>query len=146
MTVTSPEFLDDLVTKANADGITGFVAAAMIIHDGRTLLVRRLPDDFMGGFWEVPSGKVEAGETILDGLRRETDEETGLTISQITSYIGHFDYSDSDGIGTTRQFNFAVTVEKAEPIILTEHDSFMWWAHPDELPQVSDEVRGVLIR
>ncbi|WP_316528109.1 NUDIX hydrolase [Kitasatospora brasiliensis] len=142
MTVTSPEFVAGLAADAEAAGITGFVAAAVINHDGRTLLVRRNPDDYMGGMWEIPSGTVEAGETILDALYRETAEETGLTVDQVTGYIGHFDYQNSRG-GTTRQFNFAVTVEKTEPVVLTEHDAHQW-ALPGELPEVSDAVRGLL--
>ncbi|MFJ8472546.1 NUDIX hydrolase [Kitasatospora sp. NPDC094011] len=142
MTVTSPEFVAGLAADAEAAGITGFVAAAVINHDGRTLLVRRNPDDYMGGMWEIPSGTVEPGETILDALHRETAEETGLTIDQVTGYIGHFDYQNSRG-GTTRQFNFAVTVEKTEPVVLTEHDAHQW-ALPGELPEVSDAVRKLI--
>ncbi|MFE5582097.1 NUDIX hydrolase [Kitasatospora sp. NPDC056531] len=142
MIVTSPEFMAGLMADAEAAGITGFVAAAVINHDGRVLLVRRNPDDYMGGLWEIPSGTVEAGETILDTLHRETNEETGLTIDQVTSYIGHFDYENSRG-GTTRQFNFAVTMEKTEPIALTEHDAHQW-AQPSDLPEVSDAVRNLI--
>ncbi|MFE9425253.1 NUDIX domain-containing protein [Kitasatospora sp. NPDC006697] len=142
MTVISAEFAADLAADAEAAGITGFVAAAVISHHGRTLLVRRNPDDYMGGMWEIPSGTVETGETILDALHRETAEETGLAIDQVTGYIGHFDYRNSRG-GTTRQFNFAVTVEKTEPVVLTEHDAHQW-ALPGELPEVSDAVRGLL--
>ncbi|MFF2952750.1 NUDIX hydrolase [Kitasatospora sp. NPDC057965] len=146
MTVTSPEFVADLAADANAAGITGFVAAAVINHDGRVLLVRRNPDDYMGGLWEIPSGTVELekGETILDALYRETVEETGLAIREVTGYIGHFDYQNSRG-GTTRQFNFAVTVEKTEPVVLTEHDAHQW-ALPSELPPVSDAVRELIAR
>ncbi|WP_395296774.1 NUDIX hydrolase [Kitasatospora hibisci] len=142
MTITSPEFVAGLAADAEAAGITGFVAAAVINHDGRTLFVRRNPDDYMGGLWEIPSGTVEAGESILDAVYRETAEETGLTISEITGYIGHFDYQNSRGT-TTRQFNFSATVEKAEPVILTEHDAHQW-AAADELPEVTDSVRKLI--
>ncbi|MFF2077613.1 NUDIX hydrolase [Kitasatospora sp. NPDC058162] len=144
MTVTSPEFAASLAAEAETAGITGFVAAAVINHDGRILLVRRNPDDYLGGLWEIPSGTVEPGETILDALHRETAEETGLIIDQVTGYIGHFDYKNSRG-GTTRQFNFAVTVEKTEPVVLTEHDAHQW-ALPSDLPEVSDAVRELITR
>ncbi|RKT11106.1 8-oxo-dGTP diphosphatase [Streptomyces sp. 1114.5] len=144
MTVTSPEFAAGLSAEAETAGITGFVAAAVINHEGRILLVRRNPDDYMGGLWEIPSGTVEPGETILDALHRETAEETGLAIDQVTGYIGHFDYENSRG-GTTRQFNFAVTVEKTEPVVLTEHDTHQW-ALPSDLPEVSDAVRELITR
>ncbi|WP_411120760.1 NUDIX domain-containing protein [Streptomyces sp. x-19] len=142
MTVTSPEFLARLVDDARADGVTGFVAAAVVTDADRVLLVRRNPGDFMGGMWEVPSGKVEDGETVLEALHRETAEETGLTIETVSGYIGHFDYSNSRG-GTTRQFNFAVTVEKTELIVLTEHDAYQW-AFLGELPEVSEAVRHLI--
>ncbi|MER8105055.1 NUDIX domain-containing protein [Kitasatospora sp. NPDC094016] len=144
MTITSPEFAARLAADAEAAGITGLVAAAVINHDGRVLLVRRHPDDYLGGLWEIPSGTVETGETILDALHRETSEETGLAIDQVTGYIGHFDYQNSRG-GTTRQFNFAVTVGKTEPVVLAEHDAYQW-AHPSELPEVSDAVRDLIAR
>ncbi|MFJ5924675.1 NUDIX hydrolase [Kitasatospora sp. NPDC092948] len=142
MTVTSPEFVAGLAADAEAAGITGLVAAAVINHEGRVLLVRRNPDDYLGGMWEIPSGTVEPGESILEAMFRETAEETGLTVDQITGYIGHFDYQNSRG-GTTRQFNFAVTVEKTEPVVLTEHDAHQW-ALPGELPEVSDAVRELI--
>ncbi|KDN82772.1 NUDIX hydrolase [Kitasatospora cheerisanensis] len=142
MTVTSPEFVAGLAADAEAAGISGFVAAAVIRHEGRFLFVRRNPDDYLGGLWEIPSGTVEDGESILDAVYRETAEETGLTISEITGYIGHFDYRNSRG-GTTRQFNFSATVEKAEPVVLTEHDAYQW-APASELPEVTDAVRKLI--
>ncbi|MFJ8627475.1 NUDIX hydrolase [Kitasatospora sp. NPDC093550] len=142
MNVTSPAFVAGLAADAEAAGISGFVAAAVINHDSRILFVRRNPGDYLGGLWEIPSGTVETGESILDALHRETAEETGLTIDQVTGYMGHFDYQNSRG-GTTRQFNFAVTVEKTEPVVLTEHDAHQW-ALPTELPEVSDAVRTLI--
>ncbi|MCC9308401.1 NUDIX domain-containing protein [Kitasatospora sp. RB6PN24] len=142
MTVTSPDFLASLVSDAEADGVTGFVAAAVVTDADRILLVRRKPDDFMGGMWEIPSGKVEDGESILEALHRETAEETGLIIEKVNGYVGHFDYPNSRG-GTTRQFNFTVAVEKTEPVVLTEHDAHQW-AHPTDLPPVSDAVRDLI--
>ncbi|WP_199815200.1 MULTISPECIES: NUDIX domain-containing protein [Streptomyces] len=142
MTVVSPELVAGLAADAEAAGIAKFVAAAVIEHDGRVLLLRRKPEDFMGGLWEIPSGKVEAGETLLEALRRETAEETGLTISTVHGYLGHFDYPNSRG-GITRQFNFSTAVQKTEPIVLTEHDAHQW-ALISELPEVSDAVRKLL--
>lgn len=99
----------------------------------------------MCGLWEIPSGTVEPGETIVDAARRETLEETSLTVASVDRYLGHFDYENSRGT-TTRQFNFAVTVSGTGPVVLTEHDMHQWAALAGELPGVTDGVREVLAR
>ncbi|MFJ4804584.1 MULTISPECIES: NUDIX domain-containing protein [Streptomyces] len=103
MTVASPAFLAGLVRDARADGVTGFVVGAVVSDAGRVLLLRRRAGDFLGGMWEIPSGKVEEGETLLEALHRRTAEETGLANGQVDGYVGNFDYTGSRG-GTTRQF------------------------------------------
>jgi 8-oxo-dGTP pyrophosphatase MutT (NUDIX family) len=50
------------------------------------LVLHRTADDFMGGLWELPSGKVEADESFEAALGRETTEETGLPLVQISAY------------------------------------------------------------
>ncbi|MFD5932501.1 NUDIX domain-containing protein [Streptomyces sp. NPDC060333] len=132
-----------LAKEAEAEGITSFVAAAVVTDTGRVLLLRRKANDYMGGLWEIPSGKVDPGETILDAARRETREETGLTVSSVDRYLGHFDYENSRGT-TTRQFNFAVTVTETGPVLLTEHDLHQWAALTSDLPGVTDGVRKIL--
>ncbi|MEU2134858.1 NUDIX hydrolase [Streptomyces sp. NPDC018352] len=78
-----------------------------------------------------------------DAARRETREETNLTVSSVDRYLGHFDYENSRGT-TTRQFNFAVTVTETSPVVLTEHDLHQWAALTGDLPGVTDGVRKVL--
>lgn len=55
------------------------IAAAIIVADGRVLLVRRrIAEGELS--WQFPAGQVEAGETPEDAAVRETREETGLTV------------------------------------------------------------------
>jgi ADP-ribose pyrophosphatase YjhB (NUDIX family) len=56
--------------------------SAAIIRDGRVLVARRAHGPALG-VWTMPGGVVEAGETLIEALMREIDEETGLTIEPV---------------------------------------------------------------
>src|SRR5690348_11392779 len=117
--------VDRLTAEAHDDGVQQLVVGAVIASDNAILLLRRPVDDFMGGIYELASGKVEPGEILDEALVREVKEESGLDIEEITRYLGSFDYTSESG-KKTRQLNFAVTVTATEPVILQEHDEYRW--------------------
>ncbi len=55
---------------------------ALIIEDGRILLVERGKDP-LKGYWSLPGGLLEIGEKLDDAIRREVLEETGLIIEPL---------------------------------------------------------------
>ncbi|GAA3689414.1 hypothetical protein GCM10022204_00120 [Microlunatus aurantiacus] len=60
------------------------IAAAVIVRDGRVLLIRRrLREGAL--LWALPSGGVEAGEAPADAARRESLEEVGLSVTPVES-------------------------------------------------------------
>lgn len=134
--------LASLTSAAEMDGIQQLVVGAVVHDGGKVLLLQRPKDDFMGGIFELPSGKVEDGETLDSALTREVTEETGLRVKNIGEYLGSFDYEGGSG-KKSRQFNFAVAVSASEPVTLTEHDAYTWTGITDELP-VTDAVKAVL--
>ncbi|WP_194835523.1 NUDIX hydrolase [Nocardia sp. XZ_19_369] len=136
--------LETLTSEAERDQVQQLVVGAVVVHDGRVLLLQRPADDFMGGIWELPSGKVDPGETLDEALIREVKEETGLDVASIRKYLGEFDYRSGSG-KTSRQFNFTVDVVDPEPVELTEHDAYTWTSLAEE-PPVSDAVKEVLHR
>ena len=57
------------------------VAVGILLRpDGAMLLSTRPPGKPYEGYWEFPGGKLEAGETVEQALRRELIEELGVTI------------------------------------------------------------------
>ena len=65
--------------------IVAAVGAVIEDETGRILLVRHKPE--RGGFWQgkwiCPGGKLELGETIKEGIKREVREETRLEIELV---------------------------------------------------------------
>ena len=59
------------------DRIAAGVSAAIFDDAGRLLLMHRSDN----GFWGLPGGKIEIGESVTQATRREVFEETGLEIT-----------------------------------------------------------------
>ena len=57
------------------------VSAALIFHHGKLLIAQRHANAHLGGLWEFPGGKREAGESFEQCLVREIREELGVEIS-----------------------------------------------------------------
>jgi ADP-ribose pyrophosphatase YjhB (NUDIX family) len=55
---------------------------AVVLDGDRVLLIRRGHEP-MQGQWSIPGGVLEVGETLLEGVRREVLEETGLEVEPI---------------------------------------------------------------
>lgn len=51
-------------------------------REGRFLLTSRPEGKVYAGHWEFPGGKLEAGESVEQALRRELHEEIGITIGE----------------------------------------------------------------
>lgn len=66
------------------------VAAGLIIRpDGQLLLAQRPTGKPWAGWWELPGGKIEPGETVLQALARELKEELDINVSQATRWVTH---------------------------------------------------------
>ena len=60
--------------------ITEVAAGILLDQSGRFLLGQRPKGKPYAGYWEVPGGKVEKGESVFEALKRELQEELGIDI------------------------------------------------------------------
>lgn len=65
------------------------VVAGLIFHGGRVLACQRHEKSAFPLKWEFPGGKVEAGESDAQALRRELKEELGIAVNQMGLYYQH---------------------------------------------------------
>lgn len=101
------------------DGPIITYADSVLVKDGRVLLIQRPDnDEFEGGKWAFPGGKVMQGETTLEGAVRELQEETGIE-AELT-HIGEYSNDDES---LSHYFIGEVSVD---PQITEEAQAFKW--------------------
>jgi 8-oxo-dGTP diphosphatase len=86
---------------------------AVIVHNGRVLLVRRASEPLRGE-WSVPGGMLELGEKLRDGVCREVEEETGLKVES-GEVLEVFDSIFTDTLGRT-QYHYVLIDYLCRPL------------------------------
>lgn len=114
---------------SRAEAPTIVVAAVIRDDTGRILLTRRPVGSHMGGLWEFPGGKVEAGESPTAALVRELKEELGL-VAEIGSPVT-FSVHEEPGMRILLLFYSAV-IGDGRPRALEGQE--IEWVTPEELP------------
>jgi 8-oxo-dGTP diphosphatase len=105
--------------------------SASIFRDDRILLVRRARSPGKG-FYSLPGGRVEFGESLHGALQREVTEETALTI-EIVALAGWREVLPGpSGGGHYLIMSFAARWIDGEPVLNDELDDFNWRS-PDAL-------------
>jgi 8-oxo-dGTP diphosphatase len=107
-----------------------FVAAALILRGDQVLICQRKAGSPMGLKWEFPGGKIEAGESAEQALRRELVEELGIQ-AEVGAHIAHVRHAYRSGGAVDLQF-FAVHSFAGE---ITNHIfEAVRWAALKDLP------------
>jgi ADP-ribose pyrophosphatase YjhB (NUDIX family) len=106
--------------------------SAAIFRDGKILLVRRAGAPARG-FYSLPGGRVEFGESLHAALHREVAEETALKI-EIIGLAGWREVLPGTGGGGGHYLimSFAARWSSGQPVLNEELDDFRWLA-PDAL-------------
>ena len=72
----------DLTAGQAKRAVVDVAVGVLLQADGQFLLTSRPEGKVYAGYWEFPGGKLEAGESVEQALRRELQEELGITIGQ----------------------------------------------------------------
>lgn len=108
--------------------------SAAIFRDGNVLVVRRARKPALN-LYTMPGGVVEAGEMLIDAVKREVREETTLEIAPV-ALAGHREAVMRDREGKVERhfviLCFAARWVSGEPLLNEELDDARWLA-PSEL-------------
>lgn len=100
--------------------------------EGRFLLTSRPEGKVFAGYWEFPGGKLEAGESVEQALRRELQEELGLTIGEVIPWkVEVMDYPHA-----RVRLHFCKVFDWSGEFQMLEGQSMAWQTLPVEVTPV----------
>ena len=107
------------------------VACGVLIReDGAVLIGSRPEGKPYAGYWEFPGGKLEAGETVGDALKREFREELDMTVnSSFPWFVTEHRYEHGHvrlHFYRSRDFRGAPVCREGQKTV---------WMHPGERPR-----------
>jgi 8-oxo-dGTP diphosphatase len=127
--------------EGGADRKVVDVAVGVLLRpDGDFLLTSRPPGKVYEGYWEFPGGKLEAGESVEQALRRELHEEIGITIGAAHPWkVELVDYPHA-----LVRLNFCKVVDWTGELHMREGQLFAWQRLPVEVKPVLPGTLPVL--
>jgi bis(5'-nucleosidyl)-tetraphosphatase len=81
------------------------------------------------GYWGFPQGHKEKGESEMQTLEREVNEETGIRSLDVLSFIGaiRYSYFRSDGMKNEKEVKFYFATTPVRNVVISEeHESYKW--------------------
>lgn len=98
----------------------------LLLRDGQLLLSRRFQTGYQDGNYSLPAGHVDADESCLQALLRETHEEIGLQLSATDLHFAHVVHRFEDR--ESLDFFFTCHNWSGEPQNMEPHkcDQLLW--------------------
>lgn len=104
--------------------------------EGKFLLLKVNPDELKGAenkdYWDIPGGRIQIGHSADETLRREVEEETGITTITATKFFTavvsniEIPISETEKVGLVLMV-YEVDVDDSSKITLSkEHINFEW--------------------
>lgn len=127
-------------------------AVHMLIMDGNKVLVQKRKGSLWSGYYALPAGHIDIGETQYDALIREAKEELGINIDPndiVNSYVVlRRNYFEIDGKQLEPYIDYYFEIKKYEGIPRIVENDFcdeLIWADINNLPEPFINYEGVFL-
>jgi len=126
MTKTLVRVVDADQPRSTDRSLVQVAVGVLVRADDAFLLTSRPEGKAYAGYWEFPGGKLETGETVEQALRRELQEEIGITIQNCTLWkTERIDYPHA-----LVQLNFCKVTQWSGDLQMLESQAFAWQQLP----------------
>jgi 8-oxo-dGTP diphosphatase len=119
--------------------ITEVAVGVLMDSEGRYLMTTRPEGKVYAGYWEFPGGKLEAGETVVQALRRELVEEIGILISEAHTTLWRAQMVDYPH--ALVKLHFCKVSQWSGELVMHEGQDFEWVTLP---PVIAPILPGAL--
>lgn len=132
MTSTDVRVVDADQARDPNRSLVQVAVGVLLRDDGAFLLTSRPAGKVYEGYWEFPGGKLEAGESVEQALRRELQEEIDITIRNCVLWKTEcIDYPHA-----LVQLNFCKVTQWSGELHMREGQQFAWQQLPVQVTPV----------
>ena len=132
--------VDAQIPRAANRQLVQVAVGVLIRSDDSFLLTSRPEGKAYAGYWEFPGGKLEVGETVAQALKRELQEEIGITIEDCTAWkVEQIDYPHA-----LVQLNFCKVRSWSGELQMREAQLYAWQQLPVSVKPVLPGTLPVL--
>lgn len=103
-------------------------------HEGKLLILKRSNTGWMDGYFSVPAGAIDGGETIQDAVIREAKEEIGVVVKPEQASLAHTMHCFTGEDEWLGQFFITNSWESEPKLNEPEKHSELTWVKFDHLP------------
>ena len=103
------------------------VKALLKNKEGKYLFLHRSAKKYpdINRLWDFPGGRIDPGISLLENLKREVKEETGLEFTDQPRLIGAQDILKNDR--HVVRLTYVASANGAAPMLSEEHDEYAWF-------------------
>lgn len=120
------------------------VAAVIVAEDKKILLAKRPAHVHKGGLWEFPGGKLEDGESPIQALSRELEEELAISVLEASPLLKiQHDYPEKSvllDVWRVTKYSGCAKGNEGQPIIWVNNNELKEYQFPEANQPIIDKL------